>query len=129
MRPTRSSGRRRLPYSKRPSCRSSRNTTPRHRRLLSNRRMRRLSHGRLGASRGVRAPNPLTGFDAEDNVAMHLLRPELLWPTSFIDFPAFVQRLREDQSEFISGLRDLLQRNRPDLLGASIDIRELTVEV
>ncbi|MEO8035752.1 MAG: patatin-like phospholipase family protein, partial [Acidobacteriota bacterium] len=55
----------------------------------------RLIRAYLGASRQTRTPNPFTGFDPQDDPAVHLLRPELLWFTTFRDFPLFVKRLEE----------------------------------
>ena len=56
----------------------------------------RLIRAYLGASRYTRDPDGFTGFDPHDNLQMYELRPELLWPTSFIDFPAFVKQLTEN---------------------------------
>ena len=53
----------------------------------------RLIRAYLGASRYSRDADEFTGFDPHDNLQMYELRPDLLWPTSFIDFPAFVQQL------------------------------------
>ena len=53
----------------------------------------RLIRAYLGASRYARDPDGFTGFDPHDNLQMYELRPELLWPTSFTDFPAFVAQL------------------------------------
>jgi hypothetical protein len=43
----------------------------------------RLIRAYLGASRYTRDPDAFTGFDPHDNLQMHELRQELLWPTSF----------------------------------------------
>jgi hypothetical protein len=56
----------------------------------------RLIRAYLGASRYTRDPDGFTGFDPHDNLQMYELRPELLWPTSFIDFPAFVKQLTDN---------------------------------
>ena len=53
----------------------------------------RLIRAYLGASRYSRDPDGFTGFDPHDNLQMYELRPELLWPTSFLDFPGFVAQL------------------------------------
>jgi hypothetical protein len=56
----------------------------------------RLIRAYLGASRYARDPDGFTGFDPHDNLQMYELRPELLWPTSFVDFPAFVKQLTDN---------------------------------
>jgi len=53
----------------------------------------RLIRAYLGASRARRAPNLFTGFDPQDNLDMHLLRPEMLWTYSFINFDEFAKTL------------------------------------
>ena len=53
----------------------------------------RLIRAYLGASRYSRDADEFTGFDPHDNLQMYELQPDLLWPTSFIDFPAFVEQL------------------------------------
>jgi hypothetical protein len=53
----------------------------------------RLIRAYLGASRYTRDADEFTGFDPHDNLQMYELRPDLLWPTSFLDFPAFVEQL------------------------------------
>jgi hypothetical protein len=53
----------------------------------------RLIRAYLGASRYTRDADEFTGFDPHDNLQMYELQPDLLWPTSFIDFPAFVAQL------------------------------------
>jgi hypothetical protein len=45
----------------------------------------RLVRAYLGASRWNRHPNAFTGFDADDNMLMHELRPEYIWWYSFRD--------------------------------------------
>lgn len=45
----------------------------------------RLVRAYLGASRWSRSPNEFTGFDPQDNLEMHDLRPEYLWWHSFRD--------------------------------------------
>lgn len=47
----------------------------------------RLVRAYLGASRFSRTPNAFSGFDPNDNLPMHRLRPEMLWANSFIDIP------------------------------------------
>jgi hypothetical protein len=56
----------------------------------------RLIRAYLGASRYARDPDGFTGFDPHDNLQMYELRPELLWPTSFTDFRAFVTQLTDN---------------------------------
>jgi hypothetical protein len=53
----------------------------------------RLIRAYLGASRYSRDADEFTGFDPHDNLQMYELQPDLLWPTSFIDFPALVTQL------------------------------------
>jgi Patatin-like phospholipase len=53
----------------------------------------RLVRAYLGASRWFRRPQPFTGFDPQDDVPMWMLRPHVLWMSSFVDFDAFAQRL------------------------------------
>ncbi|HEU4886449.1 MAG TPA: patatin-like phospholipase family protein, partial [Thermoanaerobaculia bacterium] len=45
----------------------------------------RLVRAYLGASRWSRSPNEFTGFDPQDNLEMHDLRPEYLWWHNFRD--------------------------------------------
>jgi hypothetical protein len=56
----------------------------------------RLIRAYLGASRYSRDADEFTGFDPHDNLQMYELQPDLLWPTSFIDFPAFVEQLTKN---------------------------------
>jgi hypothetical protein len=53
----------------------------------------RLIRAYLGASRYTRDADEFTGFDPHDNLQMYELQPDLLWPTSFLDFPAFVAQI------------------------------------
>jgi hypothetical protein len=53
----------------------------------------RLIRAYLGASRWQRHPDAFTGFDPEDDIHMWELRPEVLWPSSFLDFEAFAAAL------------------------------------
>lgn len=57
----------------------------------------RLIRAYLGASRrnADRHPDPFTGFDADDNLSMFELQPEILHSGSFIDFDAFVAKLKD----------------------------------
>jgi len=56
----------------------------------------RLIRAYLGASRYSRDADEFTGFDPHDNLQMYELQPDLLWPTSFIDFPEFVAQLMKN---------------------------------
>jgi hypothetical protein len=78
----------------------------------------RLIRAYLGASRTRRDPNPFTGFDPHDNLALHLLRPELLWLTSFADFPSFYRDLCHGNSRFIRNLRAAIDLRRHGILAA-----------
>lgn len=53
----------------------------------------RLIRAYLGASRWTRRPDPFTGFDPQDDIRMWQLRPEVIWPSSFIDPDAFLKKL------------------------------------
>ncbi|MDQ3279778.1 MAG: patatin-like phospholipase family protein [Acidobacteriota bacterium] len=57
----------------------------------------RLIRAYLGASqpRDARHANPFTGFDPNDNFAMHRLRPETFWEHSFRDPAGVIQLLRQ----------------------------------
>jgi hypothetical protein len=53
----------------------------------------RLVRAYLGASRYSRDPDAFTGFDANDNVQMYELRPELLWPSHVINPQGLIDQL------------------------------------
>jgi hypothetical protein len=53
----------------------------------------RLVRAYLGASRETRAPNQFTGFDPNDNFAMHKLRAETFWFHSFSNIGGFIDRM------------------------------------
>jgi hypothetical protein len=55
----------------------------------------RLIRAYLGASRWSRRPNPFTGFDPNDNIFMHKLRPESLWTHSFLNVDGLVNLLKK----------------------------------
>ena len=57
----------------------------------------RLIRAYLGASRYSRRPNAFSGFDPHDNVAMHRLRPEMLWTNSFTNIFALAPLLKADK--------------------------------
>jgi patatin-like phospholipase len=63
----------------------------------------RLIRAYLGASRNTRAPNPLSGFDPNDNIAMHKLRAESFWFRSFKDLAGFVALLEAPGSDVLAG--------------------------
>jgi hypothetical protein len=65
----------------------------------------RLIRAYLGASRKNRdrSPNPFTGFDPEDNLPMHELRPELFHSESFKEFDKLVARLADAQDQLGDG--------------------------
>ena len=66
----------------------------------------RLIRGFLGASRdrGLRRPNPFTGFDPEDNISMHELRPVLFQEGDFDDLESVARKIRDaDGDDSLSG--------------------------
>jgi|GEM_PF-389856 len=65
----------------------------------------RLIRAYLGASRWQRHPDAFTGFDPEDNVDMWELRPEVLWPSSFLDFESFARDLPKEPWSDVQDLR------------------------
>ena len=80
----------------------------------------RLIRAYLGASRSTRDPNPFTGFDPQDDIAMHQLRPEMLWASSFRDLDGFVACLTGGKCEakkakFSARLRDMIEAIEPDV--------------
>jgi hypothetical protein len=54
----------------------------------------RLVRAYLGASRFSRTPNAFSGFDPNDNLPMHRLRPEMLWANSFLDIAGLAPLLK-----------------------------------
>lgn len=68
----------------------------------------RLIRGFLGASRPEheRRPNPFTGFDPLDNIAMHELRPALFDEDDFIDPVRLVEMLLDPKIELSRYLAD-----------------------
>ncbi|HSY50069.1 MAG TPA: patatin-like phospholipase family protein [Thermoanaerobaculia bacterium] len=60
----------------------------------------RLVRAYLGASRWSRHPNAFSGFDPNDNLPMHLLRPEMFWANSFNNVVEFADKLE------VSDLKD-----------------------
>ena len=81
----------------------------------------RLVRAYLGASRYSRTPNAFSGFDPNDNLPMHRLRPEMLWANSFIDIVALGALLKANATlePFISdatwsAIDDVSNANDPD---------------
>ncbi len=92
----------------------------------------RLIRAYLGASRSTRDPNPFTGFDQHDNLSLHILRPELLWMTSFADFTAFFDELSHSDVPFVRNLRRAAESRRSGVLNARADtesVREALFQV
>lgn len=82
----------------------------------------RLIRAYFGASRATRDPNPFTGFDPQDNIACHALRPELLWLTSFRDFDGFVTRLiHAPRDTFADHLRAAIKERRANIFSQGLD--------
>ncbi|MGA8810127.1 MAG: patatin-like phospholipase family protein [Thermoanaerobaculia bacterium] len=72
----------------------------------------RLVRAYLGASRWNRHPDAFTGFDPQDDTMMWELRPEVLWPASFIDFDIFARQLVAEPRVFGEISVDLQSRLR-----------------
>jgi hypothetical protein len=72
----------------------------------------RLVRAYLGASRYSRNPHPFTGFDEKDDLRMHQLRPELLWPGHVIDTKAFLVTFKEASTHGIGDLTGVLKQRR-----------------
>lgn len=73
----------------------------------------RLIRAYLGASREKRRPNLFTGFDPDDDVLMHELRPELFHVSSFKDTTRFTRKLKNPtDSDLVS--QHLRSRLTPD---------------
>ena len=71
----------------------------------------RLIRAYLGASHTKRDPDTFTGFDANDNLQMWELRPELLWSTSITDLDGFVAALEKRAT--LWNLLDATTRQKP----------------
>ncbi|HST20446.1 MAG TPA: M24 family metallopeptidase, partial [Blastocatellia bacterium] len=69
----------------------------------------RLIRAYLGASQEIRHPNPFTGFDPEDNIPMHELRPELFRVNSFADPSRFLSKLVESPDPVSQYLKSQIQ--------------------
>jgi hypothetical protein len=73
----------------------------------------RLIRAYLGASRYSRQPNPFTGFDERDNLAMYQLRPELLWSSDLKEPEVFFQAMKEGARTTQTDLQgDRLERRK-----------------
>jgi hypothetical protein len=59
----------------------------------------RLVRAYLGASRWRRRPHAFTGFDPQDDLQMHQLRPDILWGSSFRDFRQFLRHMQKRSEE------------------------------
>jgi hypothetical protein len=77
----------------------------------------RLVRAYLGASRHERSPNAFSGFDPNDNLPMHLLRPEMFWANSFSNIGALGPKI---------GTSSLNNRLQPKTLKAINDAKNLT---
>ncbi|HEV2722661.1 MAG TPA: patatin-like phospholipase family protein, partial [Thermoanaerobaculia bacterium] len=84
----------------------------------------RLIRAYLGASRWHRHPDAFTGFDPQDNMRLWELRPEILWPASFIDFDSFARQLAPLTHVFGQLPRDLQNRVTAFNAGRGNDDRE-----
>jgi len=87
----------------------------------------RLIRAYLGASREHRRANPFTGFDPDDNIQMHELRPEAFDESSFTDLAAFIKRLKDGQGAPAKALAGVLTKtkNAIDGYGGSAPSRAL----
>jgi hypothetical protein len=70
----------------------------------------RLIRAYLGASRdeNKRNPNPFTGFDPQDNIQMHELRPALFHETDFEDLESLAAIINEAPDDLSKFLKDHL---------------------
>ena len=91
----------------------------------------RLVRAYLGASQSIdaRQENPFTGFDPNDNFAVHRLRPETFWEHSFSDLPGLIKVLRTPAKGSLAAyvrthLTRRTQRLVDDPLAASLIVRE-----
>ncbi|MGA8808434.1 MAG: hypothetical protein WB973_11200, partial [Thermoanaerobaculia bacterium] len=88
----------------------------------------RLIRAYLGASRWFRRPDPFTGFDPQDNLQVHQLRPDYLWASSFADFDRFLvalpasklwpilpPRVREQISDYLAMTSEEKESERENL--------------
>ena len=75
----------------------------------------RLIRAYLGASREKRYPNPFTGFDPDDNIQMHELRPELFHVGSFANPASFLDKLTQSSDAVSQYLKSKIQERLKDL--------------
>jgi hypothetical protein len=80
----------------------------------------RLVRAYLGASRYSRDPDAFTGFDANDNIQMYELRPELLWPSHLINPVLFIDILFQKKDIRDSLTRDALLTGTADTIYTKI---------
>jgi hypothetical protein len=97
----------------------------------------RLIRAYLGASRYHRQPNPFTGFDANDNLQMWQLRPEVLSASDIPDASAFVAAIAPpkagsaaDAREAVAahlrkGLNDAVMAEPVDVVALAQNINDL----
>jgi hypothetical protein len=76
----------------------------------------RLIRAYLGASRWRRRPNAFTGFDPQDDLQMHQLRPELLWGCSFTNFRCFLEELKKKHDQLPAETDARAKAAKSDLL-------------
>ncbi|HVG21639.1 MAG TPA: patatin-like phospholipase family protein [Blastocatellia bacterium] len=88
----------------------------------------RLIRAYLGASQEKRRENPFTGFDPNDNVQMHELRPELFHASSFVQPSSFVDKLRDPANPVSEYLKKLFSRETQRSLDGR-GSRDLTLDV
>lgn len=72
----------------------------------------RLKRAYLGASRLRRRPHLFTGFDPDDNVQMHELRPELFDRNSFEDLRSLVYKIKQPNTNDLFSI-DLRRKLSP----------------
>ena len=94
----------------------------------------RLIRAYLGASRDNRCPNPFTGFDPDDNIQMHELRPEIFHAGSFADPASFLSKLTKSSdpvSQYLkSGIPKTLEYlNDPEHTDSAIPLDLLIQEL
>lgn len=75
----------------------------------------RLIRAYLGASRDVRCPNPFTGFDPDDNIQMHELRPAIFHVGSFTAPASFLSRLTNSSDPLSQYLKSRIPKTLESL--------------
>jgi hypothetical protein len=88
----------------------------------------RLIRAYLGASRYTRDPDRFTGFDANDNLQMWELRPEMLWPTQMHDVEAFVALLRTPEKQADTAQKKLAQHLWKEFDGKTKQLLEKRID-